>query len=79
MRLTYDEDADAAYLYVAEGIPSSGVSKTYACDPREIEGMINLDFDSEGRLLGIEILDASTLLPSEALRVSIPRGKTSDG
>ena len=31
-------------------------------DPVEIGGMINLDFDSDNRLLGIEVLGASQLL-----------------
>jgi uncharacterized protein YuzE len=29
--------------------------------------MINLDFDSEGRLIGIEVLAASTKLPARML------------
>lgn len=29
--------------------------------------MINLDFDGAGRLVGIEVLDASKLLPPEIL------------
>jgi uncharacterized protein YuzE len=35
------------------------VSKTKACDPSAVDGQIHLDFDDQGRLLGIEILDAS--------------------
>jgi len=37
----------------------------YACDPVEVGGMINLDFNAEGRLIGIEVLGASARLPSE--------------
>jgi uncharacterized protein YuzE len=43
----------------------------YPCDPREVDGEINLDFDSEGRLLGIEVLDASKMLPDEVLQQAI--------
>ena len=67
MRITYDPDVDAAYIYLVADIPAGGVARTVPLDPREVNGMINLDFDSEGFLLGIEVLDASQLLSSEVL------------
>jgi uncharacterized protein YuzE len=68
MRITYDPKADAAYIYVVDEIQPGGVARTYPCDPREVNGQINLDFDSEGRLLGIEVLDARRKLPEHLLR-----------
>jgi uncharacterized protein YuzE len=68
MKITYDNSANAAYIYLADEIPPGGVAKTYCCDPGEVKGMINLDFDADGRLVGIEILDASTRLPEVVLR-----------
>lgn len=67
MRLTYDAEADAAYIQLVELIVPDAVAKTVGCDPAEVGEMINLDFDSEGRLLGIEVLDASRVLPQELL------------
>jgi uncharacterized protein YuzE len=67
MRLQYSSDADAAYLQLADEIGPGGVASTYLCDTTQIGGMINLDFDSGGRLVGIEIMDASKFLPPEAL------------
>lgn len=67
MRITYDADADAAYIYVVDEIGAGGVDKTVPVDPTEVGGMINLDFDAAGHLLGIEILDASSFLPAELL------------
>jgi uncharacterized protein YuzE len=67
MIVTYDPDVDAAYIQLAAEILTGGVAKTYPCDPREIGGVINLDFDLNGRLVGIEITDASRLLPPESL------------
>lgn len=66
MKVTYDKNADAAYIYLKD-IPPGGVKKTYSCDPSEIDGMINLDFDAEGVLVGIEVLDASKKIPKEYL------------
>ena len=66
MKITYDRSVDAAYIYLVSEITAGQVVKTYPCDPSEVGGQINLDFDSSGKLLGIEVLDASKKL-SEAL------------
>ena len=68
MRITYDPKADAAYIYLVDEISPGGVARTYPCDPLEVNGQINLDFDSEGRLLGIEVLDAKKRLPVDLVR-----------
>jgi uncharacterized protein YuzE len=67
MRTTYDSDADAAYIYLAEEIGAGGVAKTVAVDPTGVGGMIHLDFDRQGHLIGVEILDASSFLPPDVL------------
>ena len=67
MNITYDPEADAAYIYLVP-IEPGGVARTYSCDPAIVGGMINLDFDAEGRLLGIEVLDASEKLPASVLK-----------
>jgi len=67
MKMTLDRKADAAYIRLAQ-IGSGSVEWTYPCDPLEVKGQINLDFDAEGRLVGIEVLDASKKLPVELLR-----------
>ena len=68
MNIKYDATVDAAYIYLVEFIASGGVAKTYPCDPSEVGGEINLDFDSEGRPIGIEVLDASKMLPAGLLK-----------
>ena len=54
MKIDYDITVDAAYVYLVE-IGESEVKNTYCCNPSEVNGEINLDFDKDGRLLGIEI------------------------
>ncbi len=66
MKITYDKAADAAYIYLKD-IPKGGVKKTYSCDPNQLGGMINLDFDENNILVGIEILDASKKIPNELI------------
>lgn len=67
MRITYDPAADAAYIQLVPEIGAGGVAQTYTCDPTEVDGMVNLDFDHEGRLVGIEVMDASRKLARELL------------
>ena len=56
MRITYD---------FGEGPATVGQPQGHV---QEVAEGIALDWDGEGRLLGIEILDASKRLPPEALR-----------
>ncbi|HEY8912601.1 DUF2283 domain-containing protein [Lacisediminihabitans sp.] len=72
MRVTYDADVDAAYIYLVGEIPARGVARTIPVDPSEINGMINLDFSAEGLLVGIEVLDASRFISPELLRSDSP-------
>jgi uncharacterized protein YuzE len=65
-RAEYDPEADAAYIYLVEEILSGGVDRTISMDPRE--GMINIDFDSDGRIVGIEVMDARRMLPADLLQ-----------
>jgi uncharacterized protein YuzE len=74
MKISYDQSTDAAYIYLADEIRPGGVAKTYCCDPQEVNGQIHLDFDSDGRLIGIEVLDASRRLP-EILLSTMPTRK----
>jgi len=69
LRITYDERADAAYIYLIKPDSESDVRRTVACDPTH--EMINLDFDLDGRLIGIEVLDARKKLPAELLKEPI--------
>ena len=67
VRVTYDESVDAAYIYLCEVAPGAAV-KTYCCDPNEVGAMINLDFNADGQLLGIEIIGAKGKLPADLLK-----------
>ena len=71
MKITYDKEVDAAYIRLAP-IDAGAVAKTYPCDPVEVNGMINLDFARNGRLLGIEIIGASQKLPESVLSMAEP-------
>lgn len=61
MRITYDGSVDAAYIELGD-TRAPGRIKT-----REVGSGIALDFDSEKRLVGIEVLDASHHLHADLL------------
>jgi uncharacterized protein YuzE len=67
VKVTYDPEANAVYVGLADDIESGGVHHTYFCDVDSVDGMINLDFDAHGVLLGVEVLDARRLLPAGLL------------
>jgi uncharacterized protein YuzE len=62
LKVTYDAEVDAAYIYLRD-IEAGGVATTVPVRDRDI----HLDFDSEGRLLGIELLSARLKLPRRFL------------
>lgn len=67
MKIKLDRSANAAYISLIGEIGFGQITKQYHCDIKKVSGIINLDFDSEGRLLGSEVMDASHLLSSETL------------
>ncbi|MBB4981524.1 DUF2283 domain-containing protein [Streptomyces nymphaeiformis] len=68
VRVTYDESANAAYVSFTEPQSRRKSAHMYACDPVGVDGMINLDFDEQGRLIGIEVLAAASKLPEYLLQ-----------
>ena len=67
----YEESSDSAKIYLDGPIAPGGVASTYPCDPIEVGGMINLDFDAAGRLIGIEVLGARSKLPESVLNDAV--------
>lgn len=58
MKWTYDPDADAAHIILADiAIDES----------EEVTPGVIFDFDNDGGIVGIEVLNASTRLPKSAL------------
>lgn len=67
MRITYDADADAAFVYLVDVIGAGQTARSQMCDLEIREGAVILALDAEDHLLGIEILGASRLLSAETL------------
>ena len=67
MRITYDRAANAAYIYLTDAALDSGRDTVIAAGPDDAHGTTILDW-KDGRLVGIEILDASQALHSDLLQ-----------
>jgi uncharacterized protein YuzE len=63
MKLEYDKDVDAAYIYLKYPIKKGEVAKTSPLNENVI-----LDLDSNGKIMGIEILNASSVLNQTVLK-----------
>jgi uncharacterized protein YuzE len=60
LRAQFDSDADAAYVYLQPAtVIQPSVARTLPVSPS-----INLDFDSDGRLVGVEVLGSDNLHPA---------------
>jgi uncharacterized protein YuzE len=62
MRWTFDGRHDVGYLYFTAIRPGEAKYQ-YVCDAPYIGGDIVLDFSDDGRLLGIEFISPTQLLP----------------
>jgi uncharacterized protein YuzE len=62
LKVTLDAFADVAYIYL---VPAGRAASTVVGDDEA--GSVNLDFDRDGRLVGIEVLRASRWLPREVI------------
>ena len=66
MRITYDRQANTAYLHLTSQPLPAGQVTTRAQPPPGLDAFIALDWHGN-QLTGIEILDASTILPADLL------------
>ena len=60
MKVNYDPEADSAYIYLTE--EKSKVSET-----KELSDEIFVDYDKNGKPLGIEIIGVKERVPSKTL------------
>lgn len=75
IRVTYDPQADAAYIYLVDEINAGEAKTQVICGEEEGRAPeIVLDLDAHGMLLGVEVLDASRRLPPQLLKQAEPIG-----
>jgi len=78
MHITYDSQADAAYVRLGGPIaPGEATQQLHSILAPGGNGEIILDFNDVGHLLGIEILGASSVLSPDVIAVATPSGSSS--
>jgi uncharacterized protein YuzE len=71
MRVTYDPEADAAYVYLTDDELEPGRASV-PCDlPDGSAGIVVMDW-KDGTIVGLEVLDASKLLRADLLAQARP-------
>jgi uncharacterized protein YuzE len=76
VRFTYDPEADATFVYIVDQINPGQAARSEMCDLEIREGAVILVLDAGERLLGIELLGASRLVPADVLdRAPRPDGR----
>lgn len=68
MKIEYDEESDAAYIWLLDDIEQSKSSYEGEIWPEELKDNIGLIFSSDNKLMGLEILFASKYLTEELLK-----------
>ncbi len=64
-KTSYDSEADAAYITLVDSIQPGEVSRTVDLEPTELGIPMLVDLDANGRVVGIEVLQASKYLRLE--------------
>ena len=74
MKLTYDGQADMAYLYIAEDVADGDAAVTVVVDDEDLRGDLAVDLDADGRVLGIEIFNPRAQLRPDVLASAVRIG-----
>jgi uncharacterized protein YuzE len=73
MRISYDPEVDAAYIYLTEEVLMPGRDSIPCDTPPGAEAIVVLDW-KEGKIVGLEVLDASARLHADLLARATPPG-----
>jgi uncharacterized protein YuzE len=78
MQITYDSQADAAYIRLGGPIASGeATQQLHSIVVPGGGGEIILDFNDAGHLLGVEVLGASAVLSPDVIAAAVPPGWSS--
>ena len=74
VRVTYDPDADAAYIYLTDEQLMPGRDSVPVDTPEGTQAMVVLDW-KDGKIVGLEVLDAVALLHADLLASAVQSGQ----
>jgi uncharacterized protein YuzE len=79
LRVSHDEAVNAAYVYLKSDIAHGEAATTHTVETGVGGASINLDFDREGRILGVEVLECDKTLHPELLQSVLAAPSTDVG
>jgi len=65
VKIEYDYQADALYIYFCES--GKKVTETVTVKPG-----VHVDFDEDGRIMGLEVLSASKVIDKKVIELALP-------
>lgn len=75
MKLTYDPEANAAYVLLGDDIAAGSLHHTVELESLVEGTLLNADIGVDGKLVGFEIIGADRLIDARLLREApLPQG-----
>ena len=74
MRITYDVVADAAYIYLTDEALMPGRDSVPVDPPEGMQAFVVMDW-KDGKIVGLEVLDATALLHPDLLASALRPGE----
>ena len=78
MRVSYDPEADAVYIYLTDEHLPPGRDSVPCDTPEGVSAMVVMDW-KDGKITGLEVLDASKLLHPDLIAQARPPGSSRSG
>ena len=75
VRITHDPEADAAYVYLTDAPLMPGRDSVPVDPPDGMQAFVVLDW-KDGKIVGLEVLDAASLLRADLLGQTVRPGQT---
>jgi uncharacterized protein YuzE len=75
MRVEYDPQANAAYIYFTDADLAPGRDMVPLDAPSGVQAMLNMDW-KDGKIVGLEVLGAAGLLHSDLLAQAMLPGES---
>ncbi|MGH8893881.1 MAG: DUF2283 domain-containing protein [Actinomycetes bacterium] len=70
MRITYDPEVDAAYIYLTDQQLMPGRDSVPVDPPEGMQAFVVMDW-KDGKIVGLEVLDAAALLHPDLLAAAV--------
>ena len=74
MRISYDAEVDAAYIYFTDQPLMPGRDSIRCGAPPGVQAMVIMDW-KDGKITGLEVLDASAVLHADLIAQARPPGE----